>query len=105
MVGVDENSRVLPSMVKAYGQTFVPELKKVAESVHSYGAKLIVQISHCGQKANQIDNGGSPLGPSDSETAQGNPVKAISRDGIRSVIASFRITSYNVCYTKLLRCG
>ena len=89
MVGIDENSRVLPSMIKAYGQTFVPELAKLVESVHGLGAKLIVQISHCGQKANQIDNGGSPFGPSDSEIAQGVVVKAISRDGIRSVIASF----------------
>ena len=89
MVGIDENSRVLPSMVKAYGQTFVPELEKLVESVHRLGAKLIVQISHCGQKANQIGNGGSPLGPSDTETPQGKAVKGISRDGIGSVVASF----------------
>lgn len=89
MVGVDENSRAASLMVKAYGQTFVPELKKLTESVHSFGAKLIVQINHCGQKARQIDSGGAPLGPSDTENAQGHSVKGMSLEEISSVVASF----------------
>jgi 2,4-dienoyl-CoA reductase-like NADH-dependent reductase (Old Yellow Enzyme family) len=89
MVGVDENSRIASVMVKAYGQTFVSELAQLADSVHRLGAKLIVQINHCGQKARQIDNGGSPLGPSDAEDAQGNPVQGMSLDEIHAVIGSF----------------
>ena len=89
MVGVDENSRVASVMVKAYGQTFVSQLAQLADSVHRRGAKLIVQINHCGQKARQIDCGGFPLGPSDTEDAQGNPVKGMSFNEIRSVVDSF----------------
>ena len=89
MVGVDENSRVLPSMVKAYGQTFVTELTKLVDCVHGHGAKIIVQLSHCGQKANQIDGGGMPLGPSATKTIQGNPVKEMSSGEIHSVVAKF----------------
>lgn len=93
MVGVDENSRVAPVMVKAYGQKFVEELMVLTQSVHQLGAKLIVQINHCGQKAGQIDGGGSPLGPSDAQTADGKQVKAMSHDEIHSVVASFAETA------------
>ena len=93
MVGVDENSRIGSVMVKAYAQSFVPELSKLADGVHALDAKLVVQINHCGQKARQIDNGGSALGPSDGDDGQGNPIKSISREGIRSVIASFAETA------------
>lgn len=89
MVGVDENSRAAPVMVKAYGRAFVPELAHVTAAVHALDTRLVVQINHCGQKARQIDGGGSPLGPVDTENAQGNPVKAMSRSQILSVAASF----------------
>lgn len=89
MVGVDENSRVGSVMVKAYSRSFVPELSKLAHGVHALGARLVVQINHCGQKARQFDNGGSPLGPSDVETEEGNPVRGMTRGEIRSAVASF----------------
>lgn len=93
MVGVDGNSRILPSMIPAYGRAFVPEFGEVAKIVHGLGAKLIAQISHCGQKANQIDDGGPALGPSDAQNPQGKPVKAMSRDDIRSAVAAFAATA------------
>lgn len=40
MVGVDENSRAASVMVKAYGQSFVPELARLADGVHALGTKL-----------------------------------------------------------------
>lgn len=89
MVGIDENSRWEPVMVKTYGETFVPELAKLAEKVHEFGTKLIVQINHCGKKAEQVDSGGPSLAPSAGETPQGRPVKAISPEEIQTVIANF----------------
>lgn len=89
MVGVDENSRALPSMVKAYGDSFVQELRTVAESVHRLGAKLVVQISHCGLKAYQIDGGGQSLGPSDAVSAPDRIIKGMSYDDIQAATASF----------------
>lgn len=93
MVGIDENSRVAPVMIKAYGQTFDPQLAKLAETVHGLGTKLIVQINHCGQKARQIDGGGLPLGPCDTETGEGKPVKGMSSDEIRAVVNAFAATA------------
>ena len=89
MVGVDGNSRVAPAMVKAYVPSFVPELAKVVNGVHAQGAKLIVQINHCGQKAGQIDDGGSPLGPVDVDGSQGKPVRGMTHEDIRSVVAAY----------------
>ena len=89
MVGVDENSRVLPSMINTYGENFVPELGRLVQGVHALGTKLIAQINHCGKKAGQIDGGGSPLGPCDEENPQGKPVKGMTEENIRSVVASF----------------
>ena len=89
MVGIDENSRALPSMVKAYGDSFIPEMKQVTGKMHELGVKVIVQISHCGQKAGQIDSGGQALGPSEAETSPGKSARAMSRDEIRSAVAAF----------------
>jgi 2,4-dienoyl-CoA reductase-like NADH-dependent reductase (Old Yellow Enzyme family) len=58
MVGVDENSRISPCMVKAYDDTFSERLGKPAALVHSHGSGLIVQIAHCGVKVPQTDCGG-----------------------------------------------
>jgi 2,4-dienoyl-CoA reductase-like NADH-dependent reductase (Old Yellow Enzyme family) len=93
MVGVDENSRAASVMVKAYGQSFVSELSRLVSAAPVLDTKLIVQINHCGQKACQIDGGGCPLGPSDTENAQGAPVKGMSREQIRSVAAGFAKTA------------
>ena len=89
MVGIDENSRLLPSMVKGYGDTFIPELKVLAERVHRFGTKLIVQISHCGLKAREIDKGGVALGPSDITPLQDKEVIGMTRADIQAVAASF----------------
>lgn len=89
MIGVDENSRALPSMIKAYGSTFVSEFIKLAERVHGLGAKLIIQINHCGQKAGHIDNGGLPFGPCDLETPQGKKVRGMNYDEIHSIVTRF----------------
>ena len=89
MVAVEANSRVRQSMIKTYAQTFVQELTQVAERMHKLGTKLIVQINHCGQKAARIDGGGPLLGPCDTENTQGEAVKGMSHEDIRSVTANF----------------
>lgn len=65
MVGIDENSRVSTAMLRAYGEHYVPELRKVADMVHALECTLVVQLSHCGRKATCLDGGGLPLGPSE----------------------------------------
>ena len=88
MVGVDENSRVAPSMILACQGTFVSELGKVADRVHALGCKLVVQLVHCGQKASP-DNGGRPLGPSENEIRPGETARAMSWENISAVVAAY----------------
>ncbi|MDR1311413.1 MAG: NADH:flavin oxidoreductase [Burkholderiaceae bacterium] len=89
MIGVDENSRVLSSMVKGYGATFIPQMGVITERVHALKGKIVVQLSHCGLKANLFESGGSPLGPSDTVAASGKPVKGMTHAEIQAVVASF----------------
>lgn len=89
MVGVDENSRAASVMVKAYGESFVPEMTKLAQRVHELGSKLVVQINHCGKKARQLDNGGLPLAPSDIEAEEGKSARGMTPDEIQAVVANF----------------
>jgi 2,4-dienoyl-CoA reductase-like NADH-dependent reductase (Old Yellow Enzyme family) len=64
MVGVDENARVTPFMVKTYDGTFTVELQKLTELVHRYGSKMVVQIAHCGVKVQKTDAGLPPVAAS-----------------------------------------
>lgn len=64
MVGVDENARVSPFMVKTYDDTFSDGLRKLVELVHGYGCKIVVQIAHNGAKVPKTDTGLPPMAPS-----------------------------------------
>lgn len=88
-VGVDENARANQATVKAYGETFIPEMAKLTKRVHELGAKLVVQINHSGIKAGQIDGGGLSLGPSASEDKRWKAAKEMTRDDIHSAVVSF----------------
>lgn len=92
MVGVDAQSRLTGSMIKAYDEAFVPGLRKLADLVHGLGAKLIVQLAHCGVKVAQLDNPdveGQPLGPSAMEVPPAKPARAMNREDIKSLAAAF----------------
>lgn len=89
MVGVDQNSRATPTMVKAYGKTFIPEMKRLAGRLRESDVKLVVQLSHCGLKAGQIDGGGRPFGPSGLDAPADKVIKEMKRDDIQAVAAAF----------------
>jgi 2,4-dienoyl-CoA reductase-like NADH-dependent reductase (Old Yellow Enzyme family) len=89
MIGIDENSRIRPSMVKGYGDTFIPQMGLITERVHALGGKIVVQISHCGLRANPLESGDFLLGPSDTVTASGKPVKGMTHAEIQAVVTNF----------------
>lgn len=92
MMGIDTNSRVSPTMVMAYTDTFVEELKKVSQSVHTFDCKLIVQLSHCGQKA-VPDDGSSPFGPSQNKSDTNTQFQAMTQKDIDQVIAAYALAA------------
>lgn len=96
MVGVDTQSRLTDSMVKAYDPAFVPGLRKLADLVHGLGAKLIVQLAHCGVKVTQLDDpnvANQPLGPSAVEVPPAKPARAMSQEEIKALADSFAMAA------------
>lgn len=92
MIGVDENSRVFPYMVKAYDDDFVSGLSEVVQKAHALDCKIIVQLAHCGAKANP-DHGNNPLAPSDLVLAEDKSAKGMTKEEIQSVIQSFALAA------------
>lgn len=88
MIGINENSRVFPYMVKAYDEDFVHGLGELVNKAHAQDCKIIVQLAHCGAKASP-DNGSSPLAPSDLVLSEDKSAKSMTKEEIQSVIHSF----------------
>ena len=88
MVGIDENSRVFPKMIKTYGDSFVPGFSALVDKVHRHDCKIIVQLAHNGAKANP-DNGGNPLAPSDFPINPQKPAQAMTENEIQETVSSF----------------
>ena len=78
MMGVDENSRVLPSMIDVRNRNFPEQMRSLCDSVHERGAKIVVQLSHCGVRAGCVDGGLPPLGPSDVDLPGGGRSRAMT---------------------------
>lgn len=91
MVGVDDNSRIFPQMVKAYDDAFALGMRKIVENAHENDCKIVVQIAHNGAKANP-DNGSAPVGPSDITLGK-KTVEAMTQSQIKEVVNSFATTA------------
>ncbi|MCC8195035.1 MAG: NADH:flavin oxidoreductase [Deltaproteobacteria bacterium] len=89
MMGAGHNSRLLPSTVDANGATAVPELRILGDLVHGYDCKLLVQLSHCGQRSTVTVDDGPAWGPVAAVQASGKPVKAMTRADIAAVAEGF----------------
>ena len=87
MVGIDENSRVFPYMIKAYGDDCVDGMRHLVNAVHSNGGKLVVQLAHCGAKACP-DDGSQPLAPSDISMGE-KSARNMTKEEINKLAESF----------------
>lgn len=92
MMGVDENSRALPNMVKAYGDDFHMGLANLVSKAHIHDCKIIVQLAHCGAKANP-DYGNQPLAPSELVLSQDKSARSMTTKEIQNVIQSFALAA------------
>lgn len=91
MVGVDENSRVFPLMVKAYGDSFTDGLREIVNNAHNNDCKIVVQLAHNGAKANP-DHGNNPLAPSDMSLGS-SKAKSMTKEDINNLIQSFALAA------------
>lgn len=86
MVGVDATSRVDETMVKAYGDTFEAELKKLVDIAHADGAKIVVQLAHCGFQAKGRENGLPAMVPTIMDEGD---YKEYTQEEIKELVQSF----------------
>ncbi len=93
MVGIDANARLVPTMIKAYDDSFVPGLKELADAVHTHGCKLVMQISHCGAKVKQTDSGEDPVGMSSLPDRPEKTIRELTTGQLAQVVASFAATA------------
>lgn len=63
-IGVDVTGRVMPRMVMADDDRFLPGLARLARSVHAAGSVIIGQISHAGRQTRSAITGRPLVGPS-----------------------------------------
>lgn len=91
MVGVDENSRVFPLMMKSYDDSFISGLKKIVKNAHDNNCKIVVQLAHNGIKANP-DNGSNPFAPSDMKFSE-KDAKGMTKEDIDNLIESFALAA------------
>jgi 2,4-dienoyl-CoA reductase-like NADH-dependent reductase (Old Yellow Enzyme family) len=93
MVGIDENARIAPVMWKAYDDTFTGDLREMADTVHAYDCRLIVQLTHCGVKASHTDSGNPPLGPTAMAAIPDAPAKSMTAEEIKRIADSYAATA------------
>lgn len=56
MQGVRASACVAPIMVHTEYENYVQDMRKIAKFAHKEGAKLFVQLQHCGAKTGKADN-------------------------------------------------
>ena len=90
---VDENGRIYPHMVKAYGVDFVSGLGRLARVVHNNGSKLMVQLNHGGVKALPTEKDSRVMGPSPITFIPDNSAQGMSKDDIKEVAGAFALAA------------
>jgi 2,4-dienoyl-CoA reductase-like NADH-dependent reductase (Old Yellow Enzyme family)/thioredoxin reductase len=70
---------------------FVPGLSRLADAIHLYGAKALIQIQHAGSSTNREKAfGGQPVAPSEIRNSEGLiTAKGLSVEEIEKIIADF----------------
>lgn len=84
MMGVGPNACVNSSMVKIYDNSFIDKFSEVTHAVHQLGGKIVVQLGHCGAKANVIDWGDRPFCPSEHGKS-----KEITKDEMKTLLKKY----------------
>jgi len=89
MMGIGPDSRVSPEMAATEHATFHDNLQALADAVHTFGSKLVVQLSHCGVKVTQFDTIDTPRGPSPFTPKHGQSAVEMTQEEIAQISADF----------------
>lgn len=98
--------RITPGDLGIWKDEHIPGLKRVADFIHSQGARVGIQLAHAGRKASMgvpwagetlvspEEGGWQPVGPSAIAFAPGYGLpRALDQDGIDATIEAFRLAA------------
>lgn len=88
--GIDPVGRINNGMLCIHDDKFVPALKRLADSVHTAGGKIVLQLSHAGKEALPFFTGAKPV----SASAIPSPLtkempKELTVEEVRSLVNKF----------------
>jgi 2,4-dienoyl-CoA reductase-like NADH-dependent reductase (Old Yellow Enzyme family)/thioredoxin reductase len=87
---IDPVGRVNDGMLCIYDDKFVPGLKKLTDSIHAVGGKIVIQLSHAGKEALPYFTGLEPVAPSAIPSPLTRQVpRELSVEEIRFIIGKF----------------
>ncbi|ADL08293.1 FAD-dependent oxidoreductase [Thermosediminibacter oceani] len=88
---VDERGKGNTRQICVYDDRFIPGLKALADEVHKYDGKIVVQIYHPGRQGISAINGNMPMmAPSDVECkVVRQPVQAMTIEQIEEMVNKF----------------
>jgi 2,4-dienoyl-CoA reductase-like NADH-dependent reductase (Old Yellow Enzyme family)/thioredoxin reductase len=89
---VAANGRANPFQVGAHGDHIIPGLRRMADLVHGYGAKLAMELNHAGRQASQTAHHREQIAPSPIHCElldAGSVPREMTRGDIEEVIGAF----------------
>ena len=81
--------KVFDHMLGIYDDKLIPGLKRLTDSVHQGGAKIIIQIAHGGRRGHSDITGSTPVAPSPIPRLNGETPKELSLAEIEDLIQAF----------------
>ncbi len=83
-----ETGRGNNQQICVYDDKFIPGLKDLADEIHKYDSKVVVQIYHPGRQGISVINGDQPMfAPSEVEClAVHQPTRAMSTEQIKEMV-------------------
>ncbi|MBW2092178.1 MAG: NADH:flavin oxidoreductase, partial [Deltaproteobacteria bacterium] len=87
---VQKNGRSVTYLIGAYDDSLIPGLRALADAVHEYDGKIVLQIYHCGRQTRSELAEGDVVGPSPIPDQMTKVMpRAMSEDEIEEVILDF----------------
>lgn len=87
--GIDPSATIIPNMLGAWDDAFVPGLRRIARSIQAAGVPVALQLVHGGARSFRTDLSQERLAPSPVALAAGPTPRAMTEAEIQKVIASF----------------
>ena len=86
---VRQDGQSAPWQLGVYDDRDLEGLREMADSVHAYDSRIVLQLAHAGYFANPKLTGQTPVAPSNIDGFAKTPRRELSQDEIRDIAGSF----------------